>query len=568
MFILSMRKVEHIWALALCVLLCIPGNAQVLNFYYGNLHAHSSYSDGNKDSAITLASTPFHDYQFAKTAMHFDFLGISEHNHSGAGMRRVDYAKGLTQADSANQNGIFVAMYGMEWGVIGPPGGHVLIYGVNQLIGWDSVSGAPNYDIYNAKLDYDGLFTKIARTPGAFACFAHPDNTDYSSLFTTAVNPTYDSAIAGTAIRSGPAFSTDTVYSDPSTSSYEARYKDALKRGYHLGATLDHDNHYTTFGKMAASRTVVLAPSLTRTDITNAIRQMHTQASDDWNVQVTFTINGHVLGSEFNDTINPAISVSVYDPDMEAITSINILHGVPGSGSNPTSLTSSSSSTLAYTHSITTGSSHYYYAVITQADGNKVFTSPIWVNKVSVLPVKLVFFTAAKSREGVLCKWRTAAELNADYFEVERSTDEVQWQSAAMVKAKGNSNAPQDYTATDFDAELKQTTYYRLKQVDYNGAVAYSNIAVVTGTEQKPVVTLSPNPFNEALVLSLENMQDEYVFVEWFNSSGKLLHTAQVRNINGNEVTLDQPSDLPQGLYDIRISAAGTSISKRVLKVN
>lgn len=548
-------------------LLSLMTNGQVLNFYYGNLHAHSSYSDGNKDSATTLASTPYHDYQFAKTAMHFDFLGISEHNHSGAGMRRADYAKGLSQADSANQNGTFVAMYGMEWGVIGPPGGHVLIYGVSQLIGWDSVSGVPNYDIYNAKLDYDGLFTKVARTPGAFACFAHPDNTDYSNLFTTAVNTTHDSAIVGSAIRSGPAFSTDTNYSDPSASSYEARYKDALKRGYHVGATLDHDNHYTTFGKMAASRTVVLAPSLTRTHIMDAIKAMHTQASDDWNVQVTFTINGHVLGTEFNDTLNPTISVSVYDPDMEAITSINILHGVPGSGSNPTSVNSGTSSPYTYTHSIATGTSHYYYAVITQADGDKIFTSPIWVNKVSVLPVKLMFFTAEKSKDGVVCKWKTATELNADYFEVERSRDAMQWERAGEVKAKGISNVPNEYTITD-GLQTVHTIYYRLKQVDMNGAITYSNTAVISGTAKKPQATLSPNPFNETLSLALEDIADEYVYVEWFSTSGKLLYTECVKNVNGNEVLLNQPAGLREGLYDIRITAGNTSMSKRVLKTN
>src|SRR6478609_6632209 len=92
-------------------------NAQALNFYYGTLHAHSSYSDGNKDAAVSLASIPYHNYVFAKTAQHFDFLGISEHNHNGAGMVLADYAKGLAQADSANQNGTFVALYGMEWGV-------------------------------------------------------------------------------------------------------------------------------------------------------------------------------------------------------------------------------------------------------------------------------------------------------------------------------------------------------------------------------------------------------------------------------------------------------------------
>ncbi|HSI89577.1 MAG TPA: hypothetical protein VK927_00600, partial [Adhaeribacter sp.] len=61
---------------------------------------------------------PFQNYVYANGSLHFDFLGISEHNHSGAGMQKVNYKKGLRQADSATVNGQFVALYGMEWGVM------------------------------------------------------------------------------------------------------------------------------------------------------------------------------------------------------------------------------------------------------------------------------------------------------------------------------------------------------------------------------------------------------------------------------------------------------------------
>ncbi|MCX6293447.1 MAG: hypothetical protein NT127_04030, partial [Sphingobacteriales bacterium] len=67
----------------------------VYNYYYGNLHAHSSYSDGNKDST---AFTPANDYAYAKNSLGMDFLGISEHNHAGAGMSINDWPLGVAQA--------------------------------------------------------------------------------------------------------------------------------------------------------------------------------------------------------------------------------------------------------------------------------------------------------------------------------------------------------------------------------------------------------------------------------------------------------------------------------------
>lgn len=84
-------------------------------FYYGNLHAHTGYSDGNQDSVASGRSTPLLSYQFAAASQHFDFLGISEHNHSQAGMRLVDYARGRAQATQSTTSA-FVALHGTEWG--------------------------------------------------------------------------------------------------------------------------------------------------------------------------------------------------------------------------------------------------------------------------------------------------------------------------------------------------------------------------------------------------------------------------------------------------------------------
>ena len=131
------------------------------NFYFGNIHSHSSYSDGNKDSTASGDYTPGDDYSFAKASYHMDFLGVSEHNHfsstNNPGMHVGDYGMGLYQADTANRNGSFVAMYGVEWGTISQ-GGHVVAYGLPGLIGWESGSGgwgpSNNYNIYCAKGDF------------------------------------------------------------------------------------------------------------------------------------------------------------------------------------------------------------------------------------------------------------------------------------------------------------------------------------------------------------------------------------------------------------------------------
>ena len=367
-------------ALVVCclMLVCVKLNAQTYNYYFGNIHAHTSYSDGNQDSASSNMTKPLQAFNYAKNAQHIDFYGISEHNHQSAGMiSPLYYHRGMADALTATTSS-FVALYGMEWGVISG-GGHVIVYGYDSLIGWD-----PNgFDVYVGQNDYVNLFKKINEQPTAFAYLAHPAANDYDNLFTTAANLNADNAIVGLAARSGPASSTNSTYSNPSTGNYIGRYNDALKRGYHLGVGLDHDTHNSVFGKQTAGRLVVLAPSLTRADILDAMRNMRFYSSDDWNTKVNFTIKNKPMGSTLTYSGTPTLVASVTDADVsESVSSITVYYGVPGSGANPTVLTTvNNTANLSFTHNMANNSTYYYYLRITQADGNIIWTSPIWYTR-------------------------------------------------------------------------------------------------------------------------------------------------------------------------------------------
>jgi hypothetical protein len=156
-------------------------------------------------------------------------------------------------------------------------GGHVLLYGFDdKLIGWES----GNYDIFCAKSDYTALWPIINSQPGAFATLAHPGGSDYSNIGGTTYSLAADNAIAGTAVESGPAFSTSTSYNDyPSSLSYLSYFKKLLAKGYHLGPQMDQDTHNMTFGKSNANRMVVLTTGKTRAALSDGIRAMRFYAS-------------------------------------------------------------------------------------------------------------------------------------------------------------------------------------------------------------------------------------------------------------------------------------------------
>jgi hypothetical protein len=535
------------------------------NFYFGNIHSHSSYSDGNKDSTASGYYYPGDDYNYAKGSYHMDFLGVAEHNHysssNNPGMHVANYSMGLYQADTANHNGSFVAMYGMEWGTISQ-GGHVVVYGVPLLIGWESGSGGwgptNNYNIYCAKGDFASFWPIVRSYPTAFCTLAHTQTNDYETLLDgAAYNANTDSVVTGVAVRSGSAFSTTTNYGDPPATLYESKFLKALALGYHVGPTIDHDNHYATFGRTNPSRTVVLSTSLNRDSIMAAFKASRFYASDDWNAQVNFTINGHFMGNHFNTTNNSNIAVSITDPDAPAnpndnINKIEIYYGVAGSGINATLLTSNTgSTTLNYSHTSLTNINYYYFAKITQVDGDIIWTSPIWVYRDAVIvPITLSKFICIQQDDKIKLNWTTEQEINADHFDIERSVDGTNFDKAGMVYSKyQNSSVPTDYEFFDA-APVKGMNFYRLKQFDKDGKFKYSDIIPVLFSQS--IVTdirINPNPVGSHLNIRLTLSENTNILCRVYNADGREVRSLTASAAAGNNIIATDVSTLAGGTY-------------------
>lgn len=371
----------------------LQGNATTtatppLNYYFGNLHCHSSHSDGNQDDKT---KTPYDDYDFAKNALCMDFLGISEHNHytsnNNPGMTLAEYTLGLN--DAANYTAAhpgFLALYGMEWGTL-TNGGHSLVYGIDSLIGWETLSGSPNYNIYVPKNDYVspvGLFNKINSfaSSNAFAALAHPSFKDYQQLAYSPYNASADSAITGIAVESGPAFSVNTTYTEPgSNMEFLEYYLHMLSLGYRAAPMIDHDNHNMTFGRTAGSRTAVIANSISKNDFMQAIRGMRFYATQDCNTKANIYIQGQMMGSEPEHEYAPAITVTAENSVSSATPVIKIMFGIPGSGLMPTELTSDTGRSLCYTDiTLPQNSTGYYYADIRYGT-KRTITAPVWYTR-------------------------------------------------------------------------------------------------------------------------------------------------------------------------------------------
>ena len=515
-------------------------NAITNNYYFGTLHSHSDYSDGNKDNP---GYTPADDYAYAKNSLCMDFLGISEHNHySGGdpGNLLAPYHSGVTQANTFTTNNPgFLALYGMEWGTISG-GGHVLVYGngMDDLWGWESGSGvwgaANNYDVYVPKSVYTsstGLFKTINdnAATNTFGSLAHPNLTDFNNIAGIAYDIVADNSITATTVESGPSSSTNTSYTNPGSSmGYLFYYQMLLAKGYHLGPTIDHDNHYTTFGRTTYSRTAVIAPgtSLTKAAMMAAMRNMNFYATQDCDSKVDFSINTRIMGSIFTDRFAPNIAVTLTDGTTSTATAvIRVMYGVPGSGILPVKIDSVIGNTLTFTDNnlanLTTG---YYYIDITNGT-SRIVTSPIWYSRndaSGLLPVTLSSFLVQKIDNAAKISWATEQETNSSHFIIERSADGRTWNSIATVNAAGFSSSRINYSIYD-NTPMKGINYYRLKQVDKDAKYDYSGIQKAFFNSIY-TAQIAPNPAKDFINLYMAKAVNQPTTIQVLNTNGKLVY--------------------------------------------
>lgn len=537
-----------------------------LNFYFGNLHSHSSHSDGNADD---ITKIPADDYAFAKTALCMDFLGISDHNHVAAGMQLANWQPGRTQAAAATTAN-FVGLYGMEWGVISG-GGHAIVYGMDSLMGWD----AGQYQVYVPKNVYTatgGLFNMLNRHgANAFAYLAHPNMGDYDNLDGTGFDISADEAIVGTAVASGPAFSTNTTYSNPAFSmSYLWYYNLLLSKGYHLGPTIDHDNHNMTFGKTAKSRLAILAPGLSENDLLDGMRRMRFYASEDCNARINFSIHSQPMGTIFTYPGAPMITVSC--ATTAPIASLKLMTGVPGSGNIATELTSTSGNTLNYSdNALANLSQQYYYLDITETDGTRIITSPIWYSRndaVVVASPTVTSFFAVNEKERVVLKWTTGQEANQTSFSIERSVDFGRtFTRTGSIAGKGFNNQPfNSYALTDLQP-FNGVAYYRLIERRANGDQNISDIKIVDrGTKAETYFTIYPNPVHGILTIKLVAAVTEKTMIELFDMAGRRVAAQVVQIKKGEQQIAFNTTGLLNGTYVLKIKSGAKILSQLVNK--
>ena len=184
------------------------------------------------------------------------------------------------------------------------------------------------------------------------------------------------------------------------------------------------------------------------------------------------------------------------------------------------------------------------------------------LDEIHPLPVTFAAFTGRQDGNSVVLEWTTLSENNNDYFEIERSSDGINFVTIGYVEGAGNSNSRIDYSFND-NAPEQGRLYYRLSQVDFDGTREYADkiVTVLYTGYDFDQLTIVPNPTHGLFRINVgRGMADGTIRL--ISQSGTVV---RVFEINGYEQSIDI-SDLKDGVYILQYICNSKVLQQKVVK--
>lgn len=334
------------------------------NHYRGQLHAHTNISDGT--GSLEDA------YSYARDRGEADYFAVTDHSnwfdndktatltsHSSEAWQKVKDA-----ADKYNDEGNYVAMAGYEMTWSGSTGG------------WGHINTFNTEGFYSrsvSKIDLPTYYSEIAKVPESISQLNHPGTTfgdfadfGYYSEEADAVTHLIEVGNGEGPVRSAGYFP-----------SYEY-YTRALDKGWHVSPSNNQDNHKGNWITSNDARTIILSKDLTRESLYDAIRNNRVYSSEDKNLEMTYYVNGNVMGTVMDAP--EALNISVTARDIDEGDTIKKVSIIANGG---TVVASQEFNDTQISWDITLDPSYsYYYVRIEQEDRDIAVSSPVWIGEV------------------------------------------------------------------------------------------------------------------------------------------------------------------------------------------
>jgi hypothetical protein len=201
----------------------------------------------------------------------------------------------------------------------------------------------------------------------------------------------------------------------------------------------------------------------------------------------------------------------------------------------------------------------------------------IFLQEAGGLPVELKSFSASIKNGSVILRWETATEVNNYGFEVERTTPFPPpyqggggeagggWRKIGFVGGHGNSNSPKSYSFIDENITTGEY-YYRLKQIDNDGSVEYSNEINILIPNKTELKRNYPNPFNPTTSIQYTISNRQFVSLKVYDMLGSEVATLvnEVKPAGNYEVNFEG-GELTSGIYFYRLQVGDFVETKKMV---
>ncbi|GAB4412283.1 MAG: hypothetical protein Fur0044_06460 [Anaerolineae bacterium] len=308
--------------------------------YWGDLHAHTTYSDGSGPPHYALA---------VARAAGLHFQAITDHDWW---LNSLEWAKILTQTTNATVPGQFVALRGVEW--THEAAGHINVFNTGALL------NSRTDPMFSTLPDF---YSWLAAQPDAIAQFNHPDPSYGGTFFNFAYHPAAAQVM----------FMQEIGNNAQKYTTYEPSFAQSNMAGWRVAPTNNSDHHQAKWGSQSSARTGLVAPALTENDLLAAMRARRVFATEDSNLAVALRVNGAWMGSSLTATGPLSLTVDLVDPDPEPLTLFLYDSNLP------LAAVPLESSTGQWTTTVKARPGHFFWVKVVQADGHTAYTAPVWI---------------------------------------------------------------------------------------------------------------------------------------------------------------------------------------------
>lgn len=190
------------------------------------------------------------------------------------------------------------------------------------------------------------------------------------------------------------------------------------------------------------------------------------------------------------------------------------------------------------------------------------------IDFVNIIPVELSSFSASVVGSSVVLNWTTATELNNRDFEVQRKTDNTDWQTLTSIAGAGTTTEPRSYSYTDNNLQSNTKYYYRLRQNDFDGKFSFSQIIEVDIDAPKDfnLEQNYPNPFNPSTNISFTLPYASVVKLSIYNQLGEKVDQLVNQSLEaGSYIYNWNAKNNSSGIYVVELQADGYKASKKMM---